>query len=605
MNLAVQALLAILPIVVIATLLVGLRWPAKYAMPVGFLVIVVIAGTAWQMEWLAIGASTVQGLVIAVTLLWIVFGALLLLETVTKSGALHTIRAGFTNISADRRVQVIIIAWLFGSFIEGAAGFGTPAAVVAPLLLALGFPAVAAVMAGLIIQSTPVSFGAVGTPMVVGVGTGLSGTDGAFVSGVQARADELGMGHGEFVAHTATQVATMHAVIGLLVPLFMVVLLTGFFGEKRSFKAGLAVAPFAIYAAVAMNVPYVLVAYLLGPEFPALIGGLIGLLLVMYTSSKGFLMPKDTWDFPARRTWPTWWMGRIDPEQTLARVERRNMPMLLAWSPYVIVAALLLATRNIPAVADFLTGPAVLHVNDIFGTGISQNWEILYSPGAIFVLTCLITYVLHRMNRGMITSSWKVAGKQIAGAAVALLFALPLVRIFINSGMEFNSSGLDSMPIALAEAAASATGGNWPLLAPWIGALGAFAAGSNTVSNMMFSLFQFSTGETIGVASPETIVAAQAVGGAAGNMVAVHNVVAAAATVGLLGQEGRLIRKSVVPMTYYLLAAGAFTFLWVYGFGLNAGTVLLVLLVAALVFTAVKIRTRTEQYNPALELERT
>src|SRR5690625_636140 len=136
MNLAVQALLAILPIVVIATLLVGLRWPAKYAMPVGFLVIVVIAGTAWQMEWLAIGASTVQGLVIAVTLLWIVFGALLLLETVTKSGALHTIRAGFTNISADRRVQVIIIAWLFGSFIESAAGFGTPAAVVAPLLLA-------------------------------------------------------------------------------------------------------------------------------------------------------------------------------------------------------------------------------------------------------------------------------------------------------------------------------------------------------------------------------------------------------------------------------------------------------------------------------------
>src|SRR5690625_4047477 len=485
MNLLTLSLLAFFPIFLAGVLLVVFRVAAKIAMPVVLAVTIVIAVGVWDFSLLNVVASTIEGLFITFDILWIIFVAILLLNLLKYSGGINVIRQSFADISADRRVQVVIIAWLFGSFIEGAAGFGTPAAVVAPLLLALGFPAVAAVMAGLIIQSTPVSFGAVGTPMVVGVGTGLSGTDGAFVSGVQARADELGMGHGEFVAHTATQVATMHAVIGLLVPLFMVVLLTGFFGEKRSFKAGLAVAPFAIYAAVAMNVPYVLVAYLLGPEFPALIGGLIGLLLVMYTSSKGFLMPKDTWDFPARRTWPTWWMGRIDPEQTLARVERRNMPMLLAWSPYVIVAALLLATRNIPAVADFLTGPAVLHVNDIFGTGISQNWEILYSPGAIFVLTCLITYVLHRMNRGMITSSWKVAGKQIAGAAVALLFALPLVRIFINSGMEFNSSGLDSMPIALAEAAASATGGNWPLLAPWIGALGAFAAGSNTVSNMI------------------------------------------------------------------------------------------------------------------------
>lgn len=109
-NLAVLALLAFLPVLVIGVLLVVLRWPAKYAMPIGLAVIVVVAGTAWEMEWTAIGASVVQGLLIAVGLLWIVFGALLLLETVTKSGALQTIRAGFTTISADRRVQVIIIA---------------------------------------------------------------------------------------------------------------------------------------------------------------------------------------------------------------------------------------------------------------------------------------------------------------------------------------------------------------------------------------------------------------------------------------------------------------------------------------------------------------
>ncbi|MBW3551425.1 MAG: MFS transporter, partial [Proteobacteria bacterium] len=126
-----------LPILTVGVLLVGFRWPAKSAMPVGFVIVVLIALFVWEMTPTAIAASTVQGLLIAATLLYIVFGALLLLETLTKSGAMSTIRAGFTSISPDRRVQAIIVGWLFGSFIEGASGFGTPAAVVAPLLLAL------------------------------------------------------------------------------------------------------------------------------------------------------------------------------------------------------------------------------------------------------------------------------------------------------------------------------------------------------------------------------------------------------------------------------------------------------------------------------------
>ncbi|MFC7406216.1 L-lactate permease [Georgenia alba] len=599
-NLAVLALLAVLPIAVVGTLL-GLRWPAKKAMPVGLVVVIIIALTVWQMPVQTIAASIVQGVLVAVGLLWIVFGALLLLETITKSGALTAIRAGFTNISADRRVQVVIIAWLFGSFIEGAAGFGTPAAVVAPLLLALGFPAMAAVMAGLVIQSTPVSFGAVGTPMITGIGTGLAGSDGNLVPAVQERADALGLDSMGFVAHTATQVATVHAIVGVLVPLFMTTMLTGFFGEKRSFRAGLAVAPFCLYGALAMIVPYVAVAYLLGPEFPSLLGGFVGLVVVMYTSSKGFLMPKETWDFPPRARWSDRWMGSVNPAAEAATTTRR-MSLPLAWSPYVIVALLLLVTRNVPSIQEFLNVTTVIPVQNIFGTGISQDTALLYSPGAIFLVTCLATYGLHRMNRQQIVESWKVAGGQIAGAAFALLTALPLVRIFINSGSDFNEAGLESMPITLAEAAANVAGQGWPVIAPFIGALGAFVAGSNTVSNTMFALFQFSTGEGIGASSPETVVALQAVGGAAGNMVAVHNVVAAAATVGLLGREGDLIRRTVVPMTYYCLAAGAIGYLWVFGFGLNLGLVVLLAVIAALAVTAVRLRTMKEVDNPDLRM---
>lgn len=596
-NLGVLALLALLPILVVGTLLLGFRWPARTAMPVGLAVVVVVALFAWKMSLVAVSASIVQGLLIAVGLLWIIFGALLMLETLIKSGALQTIRAGFTTISPDRRVQVIIIAWLFGSFIEGAAGFGTPAAVVAPLLLALGFPAAAAVMAGLIIQSTPVSFGAVGTPMLTGLGTGLADTSGALAPEVQARADVLGLDQLGFIAHTATQVATIHAIVGVLVPLILVTMMCGFYGEKRSFRSGLAVAPFAIYAALAMIVPYVTVAYVLGPEFPSMLGGFLGLVLVMFTSSKGFLMPKDVWDFPPRERWSDRWMGTVDPTKE-ADALTRNMSMVRAWSPYVIVAALLLVTRNVPAIKDFLMGPAALEVANIFGTGISQNLELLYSPGAIFLLACLITYVLHGMKGEQIKASWKVAGGQLGGAAFALLCAVPLVRIFINSGPDFNAAGLDSMPITLAQAAADLAGQGWPIVSPFIGALGAFVAGSNTVSNMMFALFQFNTGIGIGAASPETVAALQAVGGAAGNMVAVHNVVAAAATVGLLGREGDLIRKTILPMTYYCLATGGIGYLWIFGFGFNVGLMVLLVVAAALVLAATWMLRKTDAYNP-------
>ena len=593
-NLALLSLLALAPILVVGVLLAGFRWPAKSAMPVGFVVVVVIALFVWEMDPTAIAASAIQGLLVALTLLYIVFGALLLLETLTKSGAMATIRAGFTSISPDRRVQAIIVGFLFGSFIEGASGFGTPAAVVAPLLLALGFPAMAAVMVGLIIQSTPVSFGAVGTPILVGVNGGLSGA-----GPVEDRIAELGTDLPGYLERIGLQVALMHATIGTLIPLILACMLTGFFGERRRFADGLAVAPFAVFAAFSMTIPYVIVAAVLGPEFPSLLGGLIGLSIVMFAASRGFLMPKQVWDFPPRSRWARHWMGTLDIGED--EVAGRRMNIWLAWTPYVVVAVLLVLSRTIAPVKDFLTtGWRVYTAENILGVeGVSQPLQYLYLPGFLFILTCLITYGLHRMRGPAIRESWRVAAGQLAGAAVALLFALPLVRVFINSGADYNESGMASMPLTLAEGAAAIAGGAWPAFAPWIGALGAFVAGSNTVSNLMFSLFQFSTAEQIGV-RPETVVATQAVGGAAGNMITVHNIVAASATVGLVGREGDLIRKTILPTIYYCLFAGALSLVAIYGFGANLSTLWLVLVLAAIVGIVLAMRRSPGKPNPEL-----
>lgn len=202
---------------------------------------------------------------------------------------------------------------MFGSFIEGASGFGTPAAVAAPLLLALRFPAMAAVMCGLIIQSTPVTFGALGTPIIIGVNGGLAGT--AAESSIEAAGGTLPA----YLGDVAIGAATVHGIVGILIPLFMVSLLTRFFGENKRFSDGLAIWPFAIFAALAMIVPYWLTARFLGPEFPSLFGGLIGLGIVITAARAGFLQPQEPWTFGERRTWADTWMGDLEPDTAAPR----------------------------------------------------------------------------------------------------------------------------------------------------------------------------------------------------------------------------------------------------------------------------------------------
>jgi lactate permease len=579
-ELGTLALLSLLPIIVVALFLVVLRWPASKAMPLSYVAVLALALGVWRIPAAQAAAATVSGLVTAATLVYIIFGAILLLNVLQESGALRTIRLGFTSITPDRRVQVIIVAWLFGSFIEGAAGFGTPAAVVVPLLVGLGFPGMAAVMAGMVIQSTPVSFGAAGTPILVGVSTGLAD------DGVRAFAAEIGFANWNlFLAYIGTKVAILHAVAGTLIPLFVVALMTRYFGPSRSFADGLRVWKFALFASFAMTVPYMVLAYLLGPEFPSLFGGLIGLAIVIPAAQRGFLTPRadDLWDFEPASRWKPEWTGSLQPRD----VSRRDVAigLRLAWTPYILVGVLLVLTRLRALPLGALLQTWTIQLSDIFDTGISSTVQPLYLPGTVFVLVSLTTFALHRMGLNAIRTAVSDSSKVVLGASAALVFTVPMVQVFINSGG--GGAGYDSMPIVLAEGIAAVTGSAWPLFAPFIGGMGAFVAGSNTISNMMFSLFQFNVAERIAV-DPTWIVALQAVGGAAGNIICVHNVVAASAVVGLMGREGIVIRKTLLPFAYYVLVTGAlgYAIVWYGDTGLlNLGTAILVAIAAGAVYT--------------------
>ncbi len=552
------ALFAFLPIFVAGLMLVGFRIQARIAMPVTYLITVVIAMALWGMSGNRVIASTIQGLIQTAGLLWIIFGAILLLNTLKHSGGISAIRSGFAQISPDRRIQVFLIAWLFGSFIEGASGFGTPAAVVAPLMVAVGFPALAAVTFGLIIQSTPVSFGAVGTPLIVGVQSGLNR---------EALTDQLqsaGSNWEHFFHIITSEVAILHAVCGTFMPLFLVVIMTRFFGRNRSWTEGLAILPFAIFAAFAFTIPYVLSAVFLGAEFPSMIGGLVGLALATLAARAGFLMPKQTWDFAPASEWPEGWMGSV--EMKLDELTSRKISLGLAWTPYILLALFLVVSRTFPAVGNALKSVTFAATNIMGETGISGDFAPLFLPGGLLVIVCLITFFIHRMSVTQLSKAFGESTKTLLGAGFVLLFTVPMVRVMINSGV--NSKELVSMPLMVADWVAVEVGSIYPLFAPSVGALGAFLAGSNTVSNLMLSQFQYGVAEGLGL-SGALMVAGQSVGAAAGNMIAIHNVVAASATVGLLGREGLTMRMTIIPTIYYVTLAGTLLLIGFYMMGIG------------------------------------
>ncbi|MEO1466176.1 MAG: L-lactate permease [Cyanobacteria bacterium J06633_1] len=554
MGLTLYDILAIAPILTVFLLLVIAKLPASRAMPATYCVTVAISYLAWRVPVVVIAASTMQGLVMAAEILYIIFGAILLLNVLQASGAVTSIRRGLLGVSPDRRIQAIIIVWLFGSFLEGASGFGTPAAVCSPLLVALGFPALGAVMVALIANSTAVVFGAVGIPVLLGIDTGLQGTP--IVNNYVA---ELGLTYGEYFRQIIVRIGVLNSIVGTLIPLFMVACLTRYFGQNKSWREGLEVWRFAVFAGLAFTVPATVTAVFLGAEFPSLIGGLLGLAIVVTATQRGFLTPKQVWDFPPKSDWLDGWMGNL---KLKISPEIREMSLAKAWLPYVLVGLLLMLSRLPFLPLQGWLKLTKLNLANLFGTEIAIKSEPFYLPGTIFIVVVLLTYFLHSMKTQALKQATVDAAKTLAGTTIVLAAAVPMARVFINSG--FNQSGLISMPLTLAAGVSNLAGGSWPLFAPTIGAMGSFISGSATVSNMMFSLFQFGVATQIDV-SGAVVTALQSMGAAAGNMICVSNVVAASATVGLAGQEGLLIRRVLLPLGYYLLGAGILGIVVIYG----------------------------------------
>lgn len=531
------AVLAFIPILTTLVLMLFFNWSAKWSLLISLCLAFVFGLAFWNIQVGELLASAVYGMLSSFDVLIIISGAILLMNTLKASGATAAINRGFMNICPDKRVQICIIGFCFCSFIESAAGFGTPAALAGPLLVCLGFPPVAAAMITLIFDSTAVSFGALGTP-------------------VTSALNALGMSDNTaFVSQFSFWTALPHAIVSIILPFIVLMMTTKIFGREKSFKPAFEAAPFALFTGLSFAVPLLLVSVFMGYEFASLLASLFSIAATVIAAKFNFLVPKKAWDFGEPDSWDKDWLATNE----VTPVVESKMSLFKAWLPYLLISCILVITR-IPqfGIKNLLTAnaPFVIKINNLFGfENLDWSFKWAYLPGTFFVLISFITNILHKMNKDKVKQAWKDTAKQVMGAALALLFGLALVEI-----MKYKNTAGISMLDEMANALAMVGKGLYILISPFIGVLGAFVSGSATVSMNLFSNLQYNTAEMLSLPTVY-IISMQCVGGAIGNMVCINNAVAASATIGITGKEGKLIKTNVIPMVIYSLLTALFFYI--------------------------------------------
>ena len=461
----------------------------------------------WKMSIPSIAAFAVKGVFVSLEIGAIVFGALLLFELFSAAKGGEAARSVFRRISSEKTVQAVMVAWAFVHFMEGVSGFGTPAMIAAPILMALGFSPLAALSMCLIGDSVPVIFGAVGLPVTYGFGSIVG-------------------------AAVAEQAGILIAFINMISSLFVVSAIafiankdTG--GDRASFVKFM---PFVILASFSVSLPAFLTALFIGPELPSIVGGIIGMTLIFMIGRKMYPLTDD---------------HKMKGCRTL-------MEDTKPFIPYIIAVALLAATR-IPFIKEALSG-IFFEVRSIFGQDIGHRFVPLYAAGVIFITSSFLYMFLACISSGKMISVVKSSLIKLRRPLVALSLILVFVQIFINSGI--NMSGAPSMPEAMVMPFAGLPSGWWLFIAPFVGAFGAFIAGGATISNLLMTSMQVQIASLTGT-NQLAVVALQGLGAAGGNMIAIHNILAALAVVGAVnGMEKKLMKMNFSFAIIYFIILG-------------------------------------------------
>lgn len=476
-------------------------------------------------------AAIVSGLLNALTPISIVFGAIFFFVSLERSGAMRTLNVWLDGISSNPVAQLMIVGWSFIFLIEGASGFGTPAALAAPILVGLGFPPIRVAVLCIVMNAVPTSFGAVGTPTWFGFG----------VLGLP-EAQLLDIGFKAALLHTVA--STFIPVIGLLFVL-----------DWKVIRRNLVFVELSILASV---LPMAAVAAF-NYEFPSVVGGSVGLLLTIFMAQRGIGLAKE--NAAEAQT------ARIAKSKTFETVPLRSGDVLRALAPLIATVGILLVTRIpffglrqlLTSEADSLSIPLgplgifsvspslVFQLRKILGEDLHWSHALLYVPSILpFLVAAALALVLFRCRPAVFGEVAKETFTRLRNPVIALFGALIFVQLLTIDGNRASTR-------ILGDALANGTGDLWIYFAGFLGALGSFFSGSNTISNLTFGPIQLDIAKDLGV-SVTAMLALQTVGAALGNMVAIHNIVAVCAVLGLKDQEGAILKKTIIPTLIYAIA---------------------------------------------------
>ncbi|HCU58026.1 MAG TPA: L-lactate permease [Anaerolineaceae bacterium] len=491
-------LLAFSPVLVVVVLMLVFRWGGSRAGGLGWFLAVLAAVLFFGARFDLLAYSQVKAVLLSLDVLYIIWAALLLFNIAREAGAIRMIGRALPGLTGDRVMQSLLIGWLMVSFLQGTGGFGVPVAVCAPLLVGLGFSPVQAVA-------------------MAAIGHGWAVTYGSLASSFQTLIAVTGLPGEVLAPFTALLLGISAPVAGLLVALIG----NGWKGLKR------AVLPVLVIGSVMGAAQYLLATnglWTLGATGGAIAGLLVGLILVR---------------LPAYRAKPE--TEAVEPPA----VEDEGKSLWLSLLAYGLLVVLAFSVNLIPSVDNFLS-QVKLTMNFpeletalgwVTAAGSGREINIFGHPGAILLYTSIISFIIYRkvgyIQKGALNGILGRVVKSGVNSSLGILAMVGLASVMLHSGMTY----------LLAEGLSMGFGPKvFPLVSPFIGALGAFITGSNNNSNVLFAALQMNTAELLHL-DVLLILAAQTAGGALGSVLAPAKVIVGCSTVGLAGREGEVMRK--------------------------------------------------------------
>ena len=519
-NIPLSALVAAIPVIFIFWALIKKMKgyiTSLLALVIAIFIALLIYGMPLKLAMLSTLHGSLYGLF---PISWIIISAVFLFNVTVKSGQFEVIKSFMASITPDRRLQALLIAFSFGAFLEGAAGFGAPVAISGAMLVGLGFNPLYAAGLCLIANTAPVAFGSVGTPIIM----------------ASRMSDIPELAISQMVGRTLP-------LLSLLIPFYLVTLMSGF-------KKSLEVMPAILVSGISFAFVQWFTSNYMGPMLPDILAGIASILSLLFLLK--YWKPKSIWRF------------KEEPAlQTSVEIKYTSLQILRAWSPFIIMTLFIIAWGFQP-VKDILNSIGFIKFkipgleNAILqpdGNPLpikAFDFNYLSTPGTAVVFATLISIPLIGIS---IRESIKIFGATLK----QLMFPIITIAAVVGYAFIANYAG---MSITMAGALAS-TGVLFPFFSPILGWLGVFLTGSDTSANALFGKLQAQTADTLGF-DPLVTVSANATGGVTGKMISPQSIAVGAAAVGLVGKESDLFRFTFKHSFIMLFIVCVLTCLQVY-----------------------------------------